>query len=116
MKPSPCLQFGLERKRPRLQLALSKRVCNRDGCAPVALSGIVWYRAIALIVVACLISLLTQAVFPSSINPYPVGSVSQIDRVEHVDLLILHGTLVDGSANKPRKADVGIRGDRIVFV
>src|SRR5437763_9551103 len=33
-----------------------------------------------------------------------------------LDLLILHGQLVDGSGKKPRKADVGIRGDRIVFV
>src|SRR5882762_3011191 len=32
------------------------------------------------------------------------------------DLLILHGKLVDGSGNKPRTADVGIRGDRIVFI
>jgi N-acyl-D-aspartate/D-glutamate deacylase len=33
-----------------------------------------------------------------------------------LDLLILHGKLVDGSGRKPRAADVGIRGDRIVFV
>ena len=32
------------------------------------------------------------------------------------DLLILQGKLVDGSGKKPRTADVGIRGDRIVFV
>jgi N-acyl-D-amino-acid deacylase len=37
-------------------------------------------------------------------------------RAEHLDLLILHGKLVDGSGTKPRTADVGIRGDRIVFV
>jgi N-acyl-D-amino-acid deacylase len=37
-------------------------------------------------------------------------------RAEHLDLLILHGKLVDGSGKKPRTADVGIRGDRIVFV
>lgn len=41
---------------------------------------------------------------------------SQIDRIEQLDILILHGKLVDGSGNKPRKADIGIRGDRIVFV
>ena len=35
---------------------------------------------------------------------------------QQFDLLILHGTLVDGSGKKARKADVGIRGDRIVFV
>src|SRR6266481_1633745 len=35
---------------------------------------------------------------------------------QQFDLLILHGKLVDGSGKKPRTADVGIRGDRIVFV
>src|SRR5689334_15634786 len=35
---------------------------------------------------------------------------------DHLDILILHGKLVDGSGKKPRVADVGIRGDRIVFV
>ncbi len=35
---------------------------------------------------------------------------------EQLDLLILHGKLVDGSGQKPRIADVGTRGDRIVFV
>lgn len=33
-----------------------------------------------------------------------------------LDLLIVHGKLVDGSGKNSRKADVGIRGDRIVFV
>ncbi|HEY6046197.1 MAG TPA: D-aminoacylase [Pyrinomonadaceae bacterium] len=31
-------------------------------------------------------------------------------------MLILHGKLVDGSGGKARSADVGLRGDRIVFV
>jgi N-acyl-D-aspartate/D-glutamate deacylase len=35
---------------------------------------------------------------------------------KQLDLLILHGKLVDGSGKKARAADVGIRGDRIVFV
>ena len=35
---------------------------------------------------------------------------------QQLDLLILHGQLVDGSGKKPRTVDVGIRGDRIVFV
>jgi N-acyl-D-amino-acid deacylase len=35
---------------------------------------------------------------------------------EQLDLLILHGKLVDGSGKKPRTADVGISGDRLVFV
>jgi N-acyl-D-amino-acid deacylase len=32
------------------------------------------------------------------------------------DLLIVNGKVIDGSGKGPRKADVGIRGDRIVFV
>ncbi len=36
--------------------------------------------------------------------------------VDEVDILIVHGRVVDGSGRKPRMADVGIRGDRIVFV
>ncbi|HEV8385355.1 MAG TPA: D-aminoacylase [Candidatus Acidoferrales bacterium] len=35
---------------------------------------------------------------------------------ESVDLLIAGGMLVDGSGKAPRVADVGIRGDRIVFI
>lgn len=35
---------------------------------------------------------------------------------DQLDILILHGKLVDGSGKKPWVADVGIRGDRIVFV
>src|SRR5258706_458773 len=35
---------------------------------------------------------------------------------EKLDLLILHGRVIDGSGKGPRKADVGIRGDRIAFV
>lgn len=37
-------------------------------------------------------------------------------RADQLDLLILHGKLVDGSGKKSHEADVGIRGDRIVFV
>jgi N-acyl-D-aspartate/D-glutamate deacylase len=35
---------------------------------------------------------------------------------QQYDLLIVHGKLVDGSGRKPRTTDVGIRGDRIVFI
>lgn len=41
---------------------------------------------------------------------------AQTLREQQLDLLILHGKLVDGSGAKPRTADIGIRGDRIVFV
>src|SRR5438132_10441386 len=38
------------------------------------------------------------------------------EREIKVDLLLNHGKIVDGSGSKPRVLDVGIRGDRIVFV
>jgi N-acyl-D-aspartate/D-glutamate deacylase len=41
---------------------------------------------------------------------------AQTLRDRQLDLLILHGKLIDGSGKKPRTADVGISGDRIVFV
>src|SRR5215475_6170455 len=34
----------------------------------------------------------------------------------HVDLLIAHGKLFDGSGSEPTVGDVGIQGDRIVFI
>jgi amidohydrolase family protein len=102
------LQFGLERKRPRLQLDLSKRTCNRDPCAPVTFRRIVFYRAAALVVLAIL---LQANVTGDSLTL----KLNQNARTQ-VDLLILHGTLVDGSGKNAHKADVGIRGDRIVFV
>jgi N-acyl-D-aspartate/D-glutamate deacylase len=37
-------------------------------------------------------------------------------QTNQLDILIIHGKLLDGSGRKARKADVGIRGDRIVFV
>ena len=40
----------------------------------------------------------------------------QANATRQLDLLILHGKLVDGSGKKARAADVGISGDRIVFV
>src|SRR5438105_2333298 len=36
--------------------------------------------------------------------------------VDQLDVLIVHGKVVDGSGGKPQTTDVGIRGDRIVFV
>ena len=64
---------------------------------------------------ACLLVLLTWSVATLS-DASPVLSLAQIDRAQQLDLLILHGTLVDGSGKKTRIADVGISGDRIVFV
>ena len=73
--------------------------------------------AIALSVPLALIAyathLLPQAVLTSSTNS---SQADRGSRTDQLDLLILHGKLVDGSGKKPRTADVGIRGDRIVFV
>jgi N-acyl-D-aspartate/D-glutamate deacylase len=41
---------------------------------------------------------------------------AQTPRAQKFDLLILHGKLVDGSGRNPHTSDVGISGDRIVFV
>ena len=43
-------------------------------------------------------------------------SIKPASAADQLDLLIVHGKLVDGSGKKPRAVDVGIRGDRIVFV
>lgn len=48
-------------------------------------------------------------------NSVPRGPVTSA-QARQVDILIIHGKLVDGSGRKARNADVGLRGDRIVFV
>ncbi len=66
-----------------------------------------WRCVLALSILITLIvaaTLPTQSEATSSSNP------------DQLDLLILHGKLVDGSGKNARRADVGIRGDRIVFV
>src|SRR5437588_7257105 len=45
----------------------------------------------------------------------PFTSSAQDSRTP-LDLLILHGKLIDGSGQGARQADVGMRGDRIVFI
>src|SRR6267142_7051269 len=67
----------------------------------------------ALLALASLIHPLTQVVLTSSIDS---SQVNRVSLAEQLDLLILHGKLVDGSGKKPRTADVGMRGARIVFV
>lgn len=46
----------------------------------------------------------------------PATQQAQSPAQQPVDLLIIGGTVVDGSGSRPRKLDVGIRGDRIVFL
>src|SRR5260370_36372611 len=67
--------------------------------------------ALTLIAVASLTHPLTRLALTTDRPQPPVVLTEQ-----QLDLLILHGKLVDGSGKKPRTADVGIRGDRIVFV
>jgi N-acyl-D-aspartate/D-glutamate deacylase len=43
-------------------------------------------------------------------------SAAPLSAQQRVDVLIQHGTLVDGTGSAPRQADVGLRADRIVFV
>jgi N-acyl-D-aspartate/D-glutamate deacylase len=49
-------------------------------------------------------------------NPHAQFRDPQSRLREQLDLLILQGKLVDGSGKKPHTADVGIVGDRIVFI
>jgi N-acyl-D-amino-acid deacylase len=68
-------------------------------------SAILLLVPLALVALASLTCALDTAVL---IAPCP--------QTPQLDLLILHGKLVDGSGSKPRTADVGIRGDRITLV
>src|SRR5687768_10148531 len=43
-------------------------------------------------------------------------ATTQASAQQNVDILIRNGTVVDGTGSAPRRADVGILGDRITFV
>src|SRR5205807_1163891 len=68
-----------------------------------------WEDGKTIVATALLAGLLAFSLFQFEFS-------AQESSTTKLDLLILHGKLVDGSGQKPRKADVGIRGDRIVFV
>ena len=67
-------------------------------------------RLVIAVLIAIAISTIVQT---ASLRPLPYPKAAP---AEQLDILIIHGKLVDGSGKKPRTADVGIRGDRIVFV
>ena len=69
------------------------------------------FAVISFIAFAVLTGPFVQATRSSTVTPKNVQT-----NAEELDLLILHGKLVDGSGKRPRMADVGIRGDRIAFV
>src|SRR3989440_2455535 len=50
------------------------------------------------------------------VSPLVWHPVTPAVAADELDILIVHGKVVDGSGRKARRADVGIRGDRIVFV
>lgn len=60
--------------------------------------------------------LLAGFIHPLTRRAETLAQTRQAGATRQVDLLILHGKLVDGSGKKARTADVGISGDRIVFV
>jgi len=71
-------------------------------------------RAPLRLVIAVLIAITISTIVQTAslrLLPYPKAVPA-----EQLDILVIHGKLVDGSGKKPRTADVGIRGDRIVFV
>jgi N-acyl-D-amino-acid deacylase len=63
---------------------------------------------------AALVLLPLVIVAYSAIASEPMGE--QTAREPRLDLLIRGGSVVDGSGSQPVSADVGIKGDRIVFI
>src|SRR6266581_4693552 len=83
-----------------------------DNPHPDKMSRRLFHPATALLIPLLLICPVARSILTSA-RPLPrliTASAAQLD------LLILHGKVVDGSGKKPRPADIGIRGDRIVFV
>src|SRR5688500_19125907 len=65
----------------------------------------------------------TSASFPQDISPdrpmtvlLPLLLLVSAPPADTVDVLLLGGTVHDGKGGAPRRADLGIRGERIVFL
>jgi N-acyl-D-amino-acid deacylase len=52
----------------------------------------------------------------SAILCLALSIAAQTRTTESYDVIIHHGTVYDGTGNRPRRADIGIRGDRIAAV
>jgi len=100
--------------RPSPQPSPKGRGRQKNRIAPLTFRRFLLRPAVLLLVPLALIALasLTRALN----TPALIAAHAQTLRDQQLDLLILHGKLVDGAGSKPRKADVGIRGDRITFV
>ncbi|MGZ8848448.1 MAG: amidohydrolase family protein, partial [Pyrinomonadaceae bacterium] len=72
------------------------------------------FKMISIVRLASAIAILSTLIIAAA-APLPSG-FSASSNPDQLDLLIVHGKLVDGSGKKARTADIGIRGDRIVFV
>lgn len=56
------------------------------------------------------------ALFPAPLSAQRRGKKTSISKELKLDLLIRNGLVIDGSLRAPTKKDIGIRGDRIVFI
>ena len=58
----------------------------------------------------------TSTIFLWFIPVLSVQSQQRSNAAARLDLLLVHGSVIDGSGSEARSADVGIQGDRIAFV
>ncbi len=63
-----------------------------------------------------LVVALLAVVFPSQNYAQRRARKAPVSRELKLDLLIKGGLVIDGSGSAPIKTDIGVRGDRIVFI